>query len=282
MGTSVVLLGTGTPRTELGRAGAATAIVVDGATYLFDFGPGVGRRISRAHQSGIVGMALRSITRAFLTHHHSDHTSGLPDLHLTSWMLHRDSALKVYGPQGTRAMCTHIVAAYTLDVAKRTLNEPHTEHGHKLEGHDIVPGLVYEDDRVKIEAFDVPHGVWATVHGPHPTLGYRITTADRSIVISGDTTYHEEMTNRYRAADVVVHEVYSSRGLAARPPPWQEYHRHAHTAAADLGRVASAAEPEMVVLTHQLLWDAQPQDIMDEITQTYDGPVTYGTDLLVI
>ena len=197
MATDVVLLGTGTPRTELGRAGAATAVTVDGVAYIFDFGPGVGRRIARAHQTGIRGMAFTTITKAFLTHHHSDHTTGLPDLYLTSWMFGRDQPVDVYGPLGTSAMCEAIVEAYSLDVAKRTLN------------------------------------------GPHPTLGYRVTTGDRIVVISGDTAWHDGMADAYAGADVLVHEVFSSRGLASRTAEWQAYHRAAHTSATDLGQVAS-------------------------------------------
>ena len=282
MATDVVLLGTGTPRTELGRAGAATAVTVDGVAYIFDFGPGVGRRIARGHQTGIRGMAFTTITKAFRTHHHSDHTTGLPDLYLTSWMFGRDQPLDVYGPLGTSAMCEAIMEAYSLDVAKRTLNEPHAPEGHRMIDHDVAPGLAYEDERVRVRAFDVPHGEWAPVHGPHPTLGYRVTTGDRIVVISGDTAWHEGMADAYAGADVLVHEVLSSRGLASRTAEWQAYHRTAHTSATDLGQVASVITPRTVVLTHQLLWGAEPDDIVEEITDVYAGNVIYGTDLLVV
>ena len=257
-------------------------MTVNGVAYVFDFGPGVGRRIADAHGNGISGLAFSTITKAFLTHHHSDHTSGLPDLYLTSWMFQRHQTLDVFGPLGTEGMCRAIRSAYALDIAKRTMNEPNAEGGDRIAGHDVSPGLVYRDERVTVEAFDVPHGLWAPVHGPHPTLGYRVTTPDRIVVISGDTTYHDGMVDLYSGADVLVHEVFSSRGLDGRPDDWQAYHRAAHTSATDLGRVADAAEPGLVVLTHQLLWDADASDVIEEIRQMYDGAVEYGTDLLVV
>lgn len=282
MTTSVVLLGTGTPRMDPGRAGAATAVVVDGVPYIFDVGPGVARRLSRGHERGIEGLAMSEATTAFITHHHSDHTAGLPELFLGSWMFQRAQPLRVFGPLGTEGMCRAIRSAYALDIAKRTLNEPHASGGERLFGLDVGPGPVYRDDRISVEAFDVSHGEWAPVHGDHPALGFRVSTADRTIIISGDTTWFPEMPQHYDGADTIVHEVYASRGLERRPDDWQAYHRAAHTSAADLGRVASAVQPELVVMTHQLLWDATPEDLMDEIAGTYEGRVHNGRDLDVV
>ena len=278
----MVLLGTGTPRTESGRAGPATAVIAEGVPYLFDFGPGVGARVSRAHETGIEGMAMSNLTTAFLTHHHSDHTSGLPDLYLTSWMFQRRTPLHVYGPLGTEAMCRALVEAYALDIAKRTFNEPHAPGGHLMVGHDIVPGNVFQDDLVSVEAFDVPHGEWTAAHGPHPTLGFRITSDDRCVVISGDTTWHRAMPRLYADADILVHEVFSSRGLETHTKEWQSYHQNSHTAAAELGRVAADVRPGVLALTHQLLWSASPADMLDELKSEYDGAVVYGTDLTVL
>lgn len=281
--TRVVLLGTGTPRTEPGRAGSSTAVVVDDRPYLFDFGPGVGLRLSEGYEAGITGLAMSGVTRAFLTHLHSDHTLGLGALMLTPWMFGREEPLEVYGPKGTVSMTRHLAAAYALDIAKRTLNEPHTEHGHELIGTDVAPGVVYADDLVEIEAFVVRHGDWdPQLHGPYPALGYRVTTPDRTVVISGDTGPFPEMTSTYAGCDVLVHEVFSTTGLASRPPQWRTYHERSHTSGTHLGRVAAEARPGVLVLTHQLLWHATEQDLVDEVTAAYDGPLVYGRDLDVV
>jgi ribonuclease BN (tRNA processing enzyme) len=281
--TSVVLLGTGTPRTEPGRAGTSTAVIVDGHPYVFDFGQGVGLRLSEGHEQGIPGLAMSNLTRAFLTHMHSDHTLGLASLMLTPWMFGREEPLQIYGPQGMEAMAGNIVDAYAPDIAKRTLNEPHTEHGHEMTGIDVTPGVVYTDDRVEVEAFAVSHGDWdPDVHGPFPAMGYRITTPDRTVVISGDTGPFPEMEDVYADCDVLVHEVYATAGLMSRPEEWQEYHRRSHTSGTHLGEVATRLKPGVLVLNHELLWHATEQDLLDEVAAAYTGPLIYGRDLTVI
>lgn len=279
----MVLLGTGTPRTEVGRAGTSTAVVVDGNPYLFDFGPGVGLRLSEGHEAGIVGLAMSEVTKAFLTHMHSDHTLGLGELMLTPWMFGREEPLEVYGPLGTSAMTRSVSEAYSLDVAKRSLNEPHTERGHEIVGRDVTPGVVYTDDLVEVEAFEVQHGEWdPNLHGPFPAMGYRITTPDRTIIISGDTGPFAEMVPTYAGCDVLVHEVYSTAGLAGRPPEWRSYHERSHTSGTHLARVATEASPGVLVLAHQLLWHATEDDLIDEVTSAYIEAFVYGRDLTVI
>ena len=281
--TSVVLLGTGTPRTEPGRAGTSTAVIVDGHPYIFDFGQGVGLRLSQGYEEGITGLAMSGVTRAFLTHMHSDHTLGLASLMLTPWMFGREEPLEVYGPLGTGEMARNIAAAYAPDIAKRTLNEPHTEHGHEIVGRDVVPGVVYTDDRVEVEAFAVQHGDWdPDVHGPFPAMGYRITTPDRVVVISGDTGPFPGMADVYEGCDVLVHEVYATEGLMTRPEQWRGYHRRSHTSGSHLGAVATEARPGVLVLNHELLWHAGEQDLLDEVTAAYSGPLIYGRDLTVV
>jgi ribonuclease BN (tRNA processing enzyme) len=279
MKIQVVTLGTGTPRTDPGKAGAATAVVVDGNPYLFDFGPGVGERLTRAGELGVDGLNSGTVTRAFLTHMHSDHTTGLPDLLLTGWMFGREAPLEVYGPHGTDTLASGIGSAYRYDVYKRTHSEPHTEHGHMIEGHSVVPGTVYQDDIVTVEAFDVPHGSWPVENGPHPSMGYKLTAGDKSVIVSGDTGPFDHMAATYAGVDILVHEVYSSRGLSSRPVDWQAYHSLSHTSATELGKVSKSSQPGKVVMTHQLLWHADESEITDEIAAVYDGPVFYGHDL---
>ena len=115
----VVLLGTGTPNAEPERAGSALAIIANEIPYLVDFGPGVVRRANAACQRGLQTLALPNLTTAFLTHLHSDHTAGYPDLILTPWVLGRDQPLQVFGPAGIKAMTHHILSAYQADIQER-------------------------------------------------------------------------------------------------------------------------------------------------------------------
>src|SRR5215813_14625870 len=119
--TKVVLLGTGTPVPDPERSGPATAIVVDDSAYLIDFGPGVVRRAKAVVlDRHITALEPANLKVAFLTHLHSDHTAGYPDLILTGWTAGRRTPLEVYGPAGLQSMTEHILQAYRIDIETRT------------------------------------------------------------------------------------------------------------------------------------------------------------------
>jgi ribonuclease BN (tRNA processing enzyme) len=271
--TQVVLLGTGTPNAEPDRQGSALAIVVDDVPYLVDFGSGVIRRARAAHEQGVAGLAVTQLQRAFLTHLHSDHTIGYPDLILTPWTLGRTEPLTVYGPPGLQALTDNILAAYAADITERLQGlEPANATGCDVIAHEIEPGVCYQDALVTVEAFAVSHGSW-------PAYGFRFTTADRVIVISGDTCPVENIVQYGTGCDVLVHEVYSVAGFANRPPEWQAYHRSVHTSTHELAAIADLAQPGLLVLVHQLLWGLTPDELVAEISERYDGDVVYGRDL---
>ncbi len=145
--TQIVLLGTGTPSPDPERSGPATAVLVNGAPYLIDFGPGVVRRIAAASQKGVTGLSVVNVRVAFLTHLHSDHTAGYPDLILTPWSVGRSHALEVYGPNGLKHMTDHILEAYREDIAirradKKVLGVPEQAEGYRVNAHEIKPGTV--------------------------------------------------------------------------------------------------------------------------------------------
>jgi len=273
MSTQVVLLGTGTPNADPARSGPSVAIVVDGSPYLVDFGPGVVRRAAAAYEAGIKGLAVKRLNRAFLTHLHSDHTAGYPDLILTPWVLERVEPLHVYGPPGLGEMTEHVLAAYRQDIRERIEGlEPANERGYQTITHEIEPGQVYCDENVRVEAFAVQHGSWRT-------FGYRFQTPDRTIVVSGDTAPTETIVEQSRGCEVLLHEVYSARRFQNLPADWQRYHSQVHTSTRELARIAADAQPGLLVLYHQLFWGATDQDLLDEIAKDYCGPVVSGRDL---
>ncbi len=272
--TQVVLLGTGTPNAEPDRSGPAVAVVVDDTPYLVDLGPGVVRRAAAAYQAGVEGLAVPKLKTAFITHLHTDHTLGYPDFIFTPWVLERDVPAEVYGPTGTRAMTDHLLAAYEEDIRIRIdgLERANTE-GYKVKVHEIEPGLIYEDERVRVTAFRVEHGGWVQA------FGFRFDTPDRSIVISGDTRPMRSIVEHCLACDVLIHEVYSQAGFERRSPEWQRYHASSHTSSLELAELAAEARPGLLVLYHQLLWGSTPEELLAEIRQVYDGPVVYWADL---
>ena len=281
--TQIVLLGTGTPSPDPERSGPATAIVVNGTPYLFDFGPGVVRRISAASQLGINGLTVTNVRVVFATHLHSDHTAGYPDLILTPWSVGRSRPLEVYGPRGIRRMTDHILEAYREDIAirrrdKQLLGVPEQADGYKVQAHEIAPGTVYRDQNVTVKAFLVNHGDVAQA------FGYRIETPERVIVISGDAAPSQSLIDSCNGCDVLIHEAYSMLTYNAVSPAYQEYRRKHHTSSQEIAEVAKKARPGLLVLYHR----ANPggvgrpnpeQALLDEVRQLYSGKVVIGRDL---
>ncbi|MCB2205797.1 MBL fold metallo-hydrolase [bacterium] len=272
------MLGTGNPNPDPEHAGPAVAVVVDDQAYLVDAGAGIVRRaakLSPRYGGAVTALAASKLNILFLTHLHSDHTVGLPDLMLTPWVMGRDRPLQIYGPEGTSDMMSHLQKAYSADIQYRLFGEePANNQGWRTAVTEVDTGLVYADSLVRVEAFAVPHGSWPV------SLAYRFTTPDRVIVISGDSRPSETIARIARGADVLVHEVYYARGLEeGRRHAWQSYHHAHHTSTIELGRIAAQARPKLLLLYHILFWGASEQDLLDEVHSTYDGEVRVGRDL---
>jgi len=274
--STLVLLGTGTPNADPDRWGPAVAVVVGDQSYLVDAGVGVVRRAAAAARDRhLPALAAERLTRVFLTHLHSDHTLGLPDLMFSPWVLDRPVPLDVYGPPGTAAMAQHIEEAWAEDIDIRLHGgEPLTTRNYHAVVHEVRPGEIYRDANVRVEAIAVQHGTWPVA------FGFRFTMADRTIVISGDTRPSDAIVDACRGCDVLVHEVYSADRLTTRPANWQAYHKAFHTSTVELAGIAARAKPKLLVLYHQLFWGASDEDLVREIHAAgYEGKVVSGKDL---
>lgn len=269
--TRVILLGTGTPNPEWDHSGPAVAIGVGDNIYIVDAGPGVVRRAAQA------GIGMDQLTRVFLTHLHSDHTAGLPDLIFTPPSSGRRAGLDIFGPPGTRAMAANIMRAWSADLQIRLHGlEPEVKEAYAVHAHEIKPGEVYRDASVRVTAFAVSHGSWKYA------FGYRFEAGGKAIVISGDTTYSANLIEAAKGCDILIHEFYSEKGLEQRTPDWQRYHRAFHTSAVDVGRAAAQAQVKKLVLYHELPMGQPPDEVLDEVRRNFSGEVIYGRDLDVI
>jgi ribonuclease Z len=273
-GTQLVLLGTGTPNADPQRLGPSLAIVVDDVPYLVDCGVGIVRRAAAAHERGVAGLAVERLDRVFVTHLHSDHTLGLPDLMLSPAVLERPGPLRAFGPPGLRKLTDHLLSAYEEDIRCRVDGpEEGNAAAYEVKTHEIEPAVVYADRRVRVTAFAVEHAGW------RHAFGYTFETPDRRIVISGDTVPHRNVIEQARGCDILVHEVYSAAGFATLPRKWQRYHAQAHTSSKQLAEIAHEAKPKLLVLTHLLLWGATEEELLAEIRADYTGEVRCGRDL---
>lgn len=280
--TRIVMLGTGTPIPDPDRSGPAVAIVVDSVAYLFDAGTGVVRRAAAAGRSGVKGLAARTVTaqpaprfeRLFLTHLHSDHTLGLADVIFTPWIQGRVAPLDIYGPPGTQRLVNGILDGNAEDIAERVASSGGpSPNGWQAIVHEVAEGIVFQDARIVVRAFAVPHAAWTYA------FGYRIETPDRVIVISGDTRASPSIAAQCRGCDVLIHEVYSDAGFATLPPVRQAYHGRAHTSATQLGDIATQAKPGLLILYHQLFFGASEETLLAEVRSRFGGRVVSAHDL---
>ena len=284
METKLVLLGTGTPNACPDASGPSSAVVVGDRAYLVDFGPGVVRQAAKAYRNGIDALRPDRLVTAFCTHLHTDHTAGYPDLIFTPWVLERKEPLRLFGPKGIRDMTEHLLKAYKVDIDFRINGfEKANEVGYRVETQEITSGVIYRDDRVTVEAFPVSHGTLES-------YGFKFTTPDRVIVISGDTAPLEIVAEKAKGCDILLHEVEYTAGLAAREPKWQKYHREVHTLSVDLAEIAKKAGPKLLVTYHRI-YHMEIQDNTVDVgaemarrneairNAGYEGPVVNGMDL---
>jgi ribonuclease Z len=168
----------------------------------------------------------------------------------------------------------YVLKAYREDIDIR-LNGP--EHGqpagYKVNVHEIAQGEVYKDTNVVVAAFRVHHGTWPQA------FGYQFKTKDKTIVVSGDCTYDDNLIKYAMDCDILIHEVYSAAGFAKLPEADKAYHADFHTSTEQLAAIANIVKPKLLVLTHQLLFGSTPELVLDEINSHYKGSVVYGNDL---
>ena len=273
--TRVVVLGTSSPVPDPNRTGASIAVIHKGEAYVFDMGAGATQQAIRAREKfDIPSLNPISICCVFITHLHSDHIADLPVLTAAAWW-RRSEQLSVFGPQGLAEVSGGIAAMLGPDTRIRQSgaqpgNDPLLDGLHTTE---IEAGVVFEKDDLSIEAFTVPHGQIK------PAFGYRITTDDRSIVISGDTAYSDTLIEKARGADLLFHEYVSDGMLASMPEAWQHYLTTAHTTTSQIAKIGALAQPGKLILYHGLYTGVPESRVLEEVRAGYDGEVILASDL---
>jgi ribonuclease BN (tRNA processing enzyme) len=271
--THLIVLGSGTPIPDPARAGPAYAVTYGTRVFLFDAGAGVMRRVAAA------GLPIDGFTGVFLTHLHSDHTLGLADVMLTSWVMGRAKPFPVVGPQGTAAMVRNLQAAYVEDIYVRTEGLEHGQRGgNKVDVRESAGGVVYDSAGVRIRAIPVQHGSWAMA------FAYRIDTPDRVIVLGGDTAPSRALEEAALGADLLVHEVYDSEHALpekrAGGEEWLKYLHEFHTSDFELGVLAARTRPKQLILSHMLTFGGRPDGIVAGVRRGgFAGEIVVAGDL---
>lgn len=270
----LTLLGTGAPPPVINRFGPSILVEAGGQKFLFDAGRGALQRLAQ------LGVRWQDVDGIFLTHLHSDHVVGFPDLWLTGWLVGpgRDRPLLIWGPTGTKNMVSHLERAYEFDIRFRVLDDRAAPNGIVVFAKDISEGVVLEKDGLKITAFEVDHKPVA------PALGYRVDYGGRSVVLSGDTRVSQNLIRHSQGVDVLIHEVVAPETFQ-RSGVGQERAKRViehHVTPEQAGEVFARTNPRLAVYSHIVQPNATEHDLIPPTRKRYQGPVEVGEDLMVI
>lgn len=279
--TRLILLGTGGgPRPKKDVSASAQVIVAGGAAYVVDCGDGVARQLVSA------GVPLGTLRHVFLTHHHSDHNADFGNLLLLSWAAGLKSRVDAWGPPPLVQMTKLFLDMSAFDINTRIADEGRVPLAPLVHPHELTSGgVVLQDEAVTVTA--------ALVNHPpiEKAFAYRFDTAERSIVISGDTAMSKNLIALAQGADVLVHEalwIPALDRLVAMVPNATTLKQHiidSHTSAEDCGRVAAAAGVKTLVLSHLVPPDdpaLSDQMWIDAAKKHFRGTVIVGKDLMEI
>jgi ribonuclease Z len=273
----ITLLGTGNPRPNMERFGPAILVEAGRQRLLIDAGRGAAQRLFEIGQREL----LTGLDALVLTHLHSDHTVGLPDVWLTPWIFGRARALTLLGPAGTADMARHLAQAYQWDIATRSKDEGFPAEGIRLEAKDVTPGVVYERNGLKVTAFAVDHGAFAV-----PALGYRVDYQGRAAVFSGDMRFDERLVEPAKGADVMVLEVISpeveARRAQVQDPKALARILARHISPDQAGTLFTKVQPRLAVFTHIVPSPTTAEDLVPVARRTWAGPLAVGYDLMTI
>jgi ribonuclease BN (tRNA processing enzyme) len=298
-GTQLVLLGTqGGPNFRDARKECANAIVVDGRIYVVDCGYGALDRLGQA------GLNYRDVGNIFLTHLHDDHTSDVVTLLSHQWTGGRIDPTLVIGPYGTRHLVEAALSYFEANTLIRLADEDRSVRPEDIfSGRDIeatvAPTEVFADDRVTVSSVENTHFPDSAKQAvPYRAVSYRFDSRDRSITISGDTAYSENLVRLAEGSDVFVCETIEAAATRANfeqrvaagayadnPEGIWKHIIETHSSTEDVGRMAAEAGVTTLVLSHLLpgaLMDVADDIYLEGIRRHFDGEVIVGQDLMVI
>jgi ribonuclease Z len=270
LGVRVTLLGTGSPRPGMDRFGPSILVEAGREKFLFDVGRGATQRLAQ------MNVPFAAISGVFLTHLHSDHLVGLPDLWLTGWLLgNRTEPLRIWGPLGTKNLATHLEAAFAFDVQVRIADDKAAASGGHLEATEVTDGVVLDRGGVRVTAFLVDHGP------VRPALGYRVDYQGHSVVLSGDTRPSPNLIANAKGVDLLIHEVAVATAADLAASERSRTVIAHHTTPAQAAEVFNQTRPKLAVFSHIVLRPGTNAAELLPLTRAgYAGPLILGEDLM--
>jgi ribonuclease BN (tRNA processing enzyme) len=292
--TTLITLGTGGgPLPRADRAQSSNLLVVNGTLYLIDAGDGVTRRIVEA------GYDFRKAGKIFITHAHSDHDNGLATLLNSEWEYQRAEPIDIYGG-GVEALVKGAIAYLQPNADIRWSEGKHRPMADAFHGHDVQPGVIYQDANVKVTAVENTHFHFQQgdpAYGKYRAYSFRFDTPDKVVFFTGDTGPSDAVVALAKGADLYATEVTSPDGVVAvfkknngwnikTPEEKEGFLRHMHeehVTPEDVGKMATAAGVKAVIMTHlgpSVDPDHEYPGYVDEAKKFYSGPITLAKDLM--
>ena len=268
----VTILGSGTPRVNIDRFSQSILIEHKNDKFLFDVGRGA---LLRLNQSRILPNEIENI---FFTHLHSDHILGFSDILMTGWVYHRQKPLNIFGPPGTINFVDSTIKSFEEDIKVRSL-PPESLNVENLKSNIeiIYDDFIYKKNGLTIETFAVKHEPFTYA------FGFKIFNSKYCMVISGDTTYSEQVIEKTKNCDLLIHEIAHASEHTLEKYPKAKGVISYHTDASQVSKIINTVKPRLTILNHVLSLDgSSDEQILNEIKKNTKHKVLIAKDLMTI
>ena len=268
----ITILGSGTPRVNIDRFSQSILVEHKKDKFLFDTGRGA---LLRLNQSNILPNEIHNI---FFTHLHSDHLLGFADILMTGWVYHRNLPLNIFGPEGIKNFVDSTLQSYKEDINVRS-SEPEMLDKKNLNSNITIinDGYEFKKNGLTIKAFSVKHKPF--IHA----FGFKIFNDKYCMIISGDTTYTENVIKNARNCDILIHEIAHASEHTLEKFPKAKGVISYHTDIKQLSKIVNTVKPRLTILNHVLSLDgSSDNEILKNLKKYTNHDVLIAEDLMTI